>query len=275
MSLDGRYRVPALLSAFRILRELLDRGEGATQADLARSVKLSKSTTHNLLSTLESEGVVRRDPRTRAYRLGPTLISLGAGAAGQMPAATLAADALAPLAAEHGMSYGIAHHTPEGEAQVIERFYPPRDVHVGVTIGARFGPFQGALGKCLLAALDPAECERLVRSRELPAHTERSITDPDRMLAEVERVRRQGWAVSAQELNEVNAVAAPVHDPAGAPLLYLLALGLVDQLPDSRLGEVGRTLHELAARITAESGGFPPGTGGDPASKQEAAVAAQ
>jgi DNA-binding IclR family transcriptional regulator len=213
---------------------------------------------HNMLATLEAERFVRRDARTRAYQLGPALISLGTVAEQQIKAVQLAAEALAPLAASEGISFATAHHTTEGTAQVIERFYPPRDVHVGVTLGARFGHFEGALGKCLLAALEPAQCERLIRGHSLPAHTERSITDTEKMLAEIETVRARGWAVSAQELNEVNAVAAPVFGPSGEPVLYLLGLGLVGQLREDGLDEMGERLHELAEEMTIRSGGCSP-----------------
>jgi len=259
------YRVPAVVTAAAVLRELSERPDGATQTELARAVKASKSTMHNLLATLEAERFVRRDPRTRAYQLGPELISLGSVAEQQMKAVQLAAEALAPLAASERLSFAIAHHTPDGGAQVIERFYPPRDVHVGITLGARFGRFEGAVGKCLLAALPEAEAERAIRRRKLPGYTENSITDADDMAAAVAQVRERGWAVSAQELNEVNAVAVPVFGASGEPVLYLLALGLVDQLPDEQLGELGSRLHGLAEEITRRSGGASPVAAAAPA----------
>lgn len=252
------YRVPAVVTAAAVLRELSERPDGATQTELARAVGASKSTMHNLLATLEAERFVRRDPRTRAYQLGPELISLGSVAEQQLKAVQLAAEALAPLAASEGLSFAIAHHTPEGAAQVIERFYPPRDVHVGVTLGARFQRFEGALGKCLLASLPAAEAERAVRRRKIPAFTERSIVDPEELLAQVTRARERGWAVSAQELNEVNAVAATVFGPGGEPVLYLLALGLVDHLPDDDLDAMGEKLHQLAEEMTRRAGGSSP-----------------
>ena len=204
---------------------------------------------HYLLATLEAERFVVRDPRTRTYQLGPELIWLGSVAGQQMKVVQLAADGLALLAASQGLSCAIALPTPEGEAQVIERFYSADNIHVGISLGARFNRFEGALGKCLLAVLPPAECERVIRQTTLRKHTQRSINDADEMLAEVARVRRRGWAVSAQELNEVNAVAAPVFGADGELLLYLFALGLVDQLPDEKLDAMGARLHDLAEEI--------------------------
>ncbi len=257
----SNYRVSAVVTAVAALRELSERPDGATQTELARAVKSSKSTMHNLLATLEAERFVRRDPRTRIYQLGPELIWLGSVAELQMKAVQLAADGLALLAASQGLSCAIALPTPENEAQVIERFYSPHNIHVGINLGARFNRFEGAIGKCLLAALPPAECERVIRQSTLPKHTQRSISDADEMLAEVARVRRRGWAVSAQELNEVNAVAAPVFGADGEPLLYLFALGLVDQLPDEKLDVIGPKLHDLAEEIAHPRSGQLAGRG--------------
>jgi len=244
------YRVSAVVMALAALRGLAERPDGATQTELARAVGASKSTMHNLLATLEQERFVRRDPRTRIYQLGSDLIWLGSVAESQMKVVHLAAEGLALLAASEGLSCAIALPTPECEAQVVERFYSPHNLHVGITLGACFNRFEGALGKCLLAALPPAECERVIRQSALPKHTRRSISDANEMLAEVALVRRRGWAVSAQELNEVNAVAAPVFGADGEPLLYLLALGLTDQLTDDKLDVIGATLHDLAEAVS-------------------------
>lgn len=60
--------MPAVVGAISVLRELGNLGEGgATQTSLVEKTGLSKSTLHNLLSTLESNDFVRRDPDTRMY----------------------------------------------------------------------------------------------------------------------------------------------------------------------------------------------------------------
>lgn len=262
----SEYRVPAVVAAARILRELadLDGDTGRTQAELARSLEISKSSLHNLLRTLEAEGFVIRDPGTRAYRLGDALIPLGA-AAGQRTSLRLAIDRLAPLATEHGLSFAIAQATAEGEAIVIERFYPPGQVHVGVQVGGRFGPFDGALGKCLLASMDPKRARRVVgSSRTIPAHTEHTITDPERLVEEVAQVRERGWASSTQELNENNAVAAIVPgSDTSSGTVFLLAIGFSRQLPEPALAQAGEMLIGIAEAIARDSGGMGQGGAGN------------
>ena len=110
----------------------------------------------------------------------------------------------------------------------------------------------------LLAALPPQRLSRVLRRAQIPAHTDRAITDADEMLAEIEAVRRQGWAASRQELNENNAVAATVFGADGAPVLLVAALGFASQLDEGAIPVVGSALRELTRAATRESGGRVP-----------------
>jgi len=232
-----------------------------TQAALVRATGISRSSMHNLLNALSEEGFVRRDERSREYRLGPALVPLGATAARQTRILSAAIDTLAPLAAEHGLSLAVAQPIRDDRVQIVDRFYPPEDVHVGITIGSQFGILDGALGKCLLSVKPPEEAAALIRNTELPAFTEQTITDPDRLIADVEEVRRRGWAASRGELNQNNAVAAAVKGHDG-PEAFLLALGFPGQLPDEELPSAGRRLSDLARAIGSdEAASEQPGAG--------------
>jgi DNA-binding IclR family transcriptional regulator len=251
----SKYQVPAVVGAIKVLKQLSGPGEGgATQADLAEATGMSKSTLHNLLHTLEANEFVRRDPDTRRYRLGPALIPLGTAATRQVKLVRSAIDRIAPLAELHHLSFAVAQRTGEDEVQIIERFYPARDVHVGITVGSTYGPLDGALGKVLLAAMDPKRAARLIKARKLPAHTDATITSPEDLIAGIDEVRDRGWAASRGELNENNAVAAGIWTQSGELGLVLLVLGFPNQLNDDRVVEIGELLKSTADSIMAEAG---------------------
>lgn len=82
---DGKYQVPAVVGAIKVLEILSGPAEqGATQTALVEATGLSKSTMHNLLSTLEAHKFVRREESTKTYRLGSALIPLGTAATRQV-----------------------------------------------------------------------------------------------------------------------------------------------------------------------------------------------
>ncbi|MCB0870827.1 MAG: IclR family transcriptional regulator [Solirubrobacterales bacterium] len=256
---NGKYQVPAVVGAISVLNELSGTGEsGATQSELAQATGLSKSTMHNLLSTLEIHGFVRREANTRQYHLGPALIPLGNEATRQVKLVRSTLDRVAPLAAGYGLSFAVAQPIAPDELRIISRFFPP-GVHVGITIGSDYGPMDGALGKILLASMDEAAARKLIKGRKLPAHTQATITSPESLIGEIEEVRARGWSVSHGELNENNAAAAGICGAEGELELVLLALGFPTQLDGDRLDEVGRLLRDTADEVMANAGVALPG----------------
>lgn len=257
-----RYLVPAVVSVGRLLDALAVPGrERATQVELARELDLSKSTAHNLLATLEHLGFVVRDAGSRQYCLGPALVGLGRAAEAGTDLMSVASRRIRQLAVETGVSAAIGRVTNAGRVTVVDRAYPAGSLFVGIGLGGDFGRFDGAIGKCLLAAMDPEEAERLVRSSELEAQTPASITDADAMLKEVAITRERGWGVAVAELNNNHAVAAPLYGPSGDFELLLFVVGFPGQLPKTDMARVGALLRESADAVTAESGGRPEGSG--------------
>ncbi len=247
--------VPALVTACRVLDELeRTQHDAPTLTELARALGLSKSTIHDQLSTLQAHGLVNRDDVTRRYQLGARLVSLGLAAARQLRSATLVAGRLPALAAEHHLTFAVAQVADPLEAVLVDCAYPPDDMHVGLTLGRRYGVFHGAVGKCLLAALDPSTAERVVRDQGIPRHTAQTIVEPDALLADVAAARERGWATSAGEFKENHAVAAPVLNHAGNLELVAFAVGFPAQLRDDDLQRLGNLLSELANEVEATTG---------------------
>ena len=251
------YRVPAVVAAIRILDVLAaQNGQGASLSEIARSIERSKSTVFNVLSTLEAEGLVARHPASRRYHLGSRLVPLGAAAARAARPLAVALERARGLATETGLSVAVAQVIAGPVAQVVDSVTPPSGLHVGITIGDRYGIRDGAIGKSLLAGLPEEEAGRLVRESSPRPHTARTLTDADALLADVARVRDRGWATSLGELNENNAVSACVTGPDGPPLLVLAVLGFASQMPGERAAEIGGGVCALTESVSMETGGL-------------------
>jgi DNA-binding IclR family transcriptional regulator len=241
--------VPAVAVACRILDALARPDiDGATLTELSRLVAVSKSTLHGQLATLEAHGLVHRNPETRRFRLGAALVSLGRAAGRDLQSTDLAAQSLPELARQERLTFGVAQVIESTDAVVVDRAYPPEAVHIGLTLGSHYGAFDGAIGKCLLAAMPPKTAERVVCERDIPRHTSHTIVDAEELLEDVERVRSRGWATSERELKESHAVAVPLWNRSGLDLV-LFAVGFPGQLPADRLAIVGALLRRTAADI--------------------------
>jgi DNA-binding IclR family transcriptional regulator len=251
-----RYRVPAVMAANSILEAIARAPDGMTHTELVRELELSKSSAHNLLSTLESLGWVRRDPRGRAYRLGGGLVRLGAFAVRQVDALALAMERTHEIAGEHHLTVIAAQPLGRGDVEVVAVAFPD-DTHVGISLGTRYSWFDGAVGKVLLSLEPQPAAEQLVRerARQIPAHTERTLTEPEALLADVEHVRSVGYGASIGEYRHNNAVAVPVRDADGRLAAVLIAIGFPDRLTRDAIPSIGHTLRDVADAITAECGG--------------------
>jgi IclR family pca regulon transcriptional regulator len=87
---------------------------------------------------------------------------------------------------------------------------------VGLSVGVRLPATCTSMGRVLLAALDPAEARRRIEAAPRRALTARTITDPAALMACLDRVRADGYAVIDQELEiGLVSIAVPVFDRAG------------------------------------------------------------
>src|SRR5918999_791866 len=107
-------------------------------------------------------------------------------------------------------------------------------------------------GKALLAFLPPEELDTAF-AQSLPQFTDRTITDPTELRAELDRVRRRGYAVSRGELETALwGASAPVLDRRNRPLAVVSVWGAEGRLRTrGRLDELGRAVASTATAIAA------------------------
>src|SRR5438067_13802863 len=92
----------SILSSFRSEVPLLGVSE------LARTVGMSRSTTHRYVATLASLGYLQQDAATKKYRLGPRVLDLGFSAINSMELREVAAPHLRQLSDDTGYTVNMA-----------------------------------------------------------------------------------------------------------------------------------------------------------------------
>ncbi len=199
----SRERVAASGRALEILDLLAVEGALGTN-EIARRLGTAASTVSRQLGTLVAFGYAERDPGTGLYRLGIRLVHLGNLVLLRIDLRSVARPHLEALVAETGETATLSV-AGDPDAVTID-FVPARHQVQGVTqLGRPSVAHATAAGKVMLAFT--------VRHSHPPlrAYTERTITDPDVLAAELERIRRNGFAEAYEEREpELNAVAAPV-----------------------------------------------------------------
>ncbi|WP_447003833.1 IclR family transcriptional regulator [Saccharothrix isguenensis] len=231
--------VQSLQRAFGLLERLADAGGEASLSELAATSGLPLPTIHRLIRTLVTLGYVRQNSNRR-YTLGSRLIRLGESASRQF--GTWARPFLAQLVDQVGETANLA--VLDGDEVVYVAQVPSRhSMRMFTEVGRRLLPHGTGVGKAMLAQLPRDEVRALLARTGLPACTPNTITDVDRLLASLDRIAAQGYALdeSEQELG-VRCIAVPLR---GAPTLAAVSVSG----PDSRLTKesVARIVPELQA----------------------------
>ena len=221
--------------------------------ELARRLKLHKSTVSRLLSTLEAGGFVQQDPRNGRYRLGLQLATLAGLALTQYDLRDVARPQLQELAVKAGETTTLSVLDSDAAVNVDQVLAPQPLKHLG-WIGRRLPLHCTAAGKPLLAYQPSETVERLI-CRPLERYTPRTVVDPTVLRRELETIRRQGFAIVAEEFEEdLSAVGAAVFDHRGEVIGSITVSGPSFRMNAERLPEVGDLVRRAAGGISAKLG---------------------
>jgi len=199
--------VQSIERAFGLLETMADHGGTMGLSQLAAESGLPLPTIHRLLRTLVDLGYLRQDS-SRQYVLAPRLIRLGESSGAML--SVWAKPHLDRLVAELGESANLA--MLDGDEIVYVAQVPSKhSMRMFTEVGRRVFVHCTGVGKAVLAQLPDATVREIVRRVGMPAQTDHSITDPDALVAELDRIRERGWAEDdgEQEVG-VHCFAVPV-----------------------------------------------------------------
>ena len=241
-----QYRLESVDNALQILMLLVTRTE-IRLTDVSVHLGVASSTAHRLLAMLQYRGLIRQDPRTKAYQAGPSLDLLAFTVLKQLDIRDRARPVLEKLNADLQETVHLGRL--EGvEVDFVTSIESPQALRVSNRLGVAMPAHCTSTGKVLLAALSPDELNRLYPGPDLVQMTRHSIATTAALRTELDAVRRRGHAMSNEEGEEgVVSIAVPVRNGA---------LALNASMPVSRMTkELRRTalsqLSDAAAEIEA------------------------
>lgn len=244
-----RYQAPSVKKAFQILSLITRSDRGMGVSDLARHLELSKSTVHGITAALEELGAIIRDPATKHYTAGLTLLELGKSAYSQFDLKDLARPIMEDLMAhsQESVFLGVLNGDRVTILDVVES---TNDLKITSPVGTTIPLMAAATGKVFLAAKDEHRLLEMISSKGLVKFTENTITDPDLFVKEIEHVRENGYATDYEEyILGVRAVASPItgnKDYRSA----IWVVGFKTSLDDDKMQTLIRKTKTAAARIS-------------------------
>jgi len=240
--------VAAVERAVAVLESLAD-GELGTN-EIARRTGLNASTASRQLATLVAGGLVEHVADTGRYRLGLRLVELGSAALGRFDLRDLARPHLRALVDATGETATLS--VPgETDAITVDFVQSPRSVRSVAQLGRPSIGHATAAGKIVLA-FDASARDSLPLRR----YTTRTIVDDQALDAELERVRRDGFARATDE-REVGlaAIAAPVLNRAGELVAIVGVQGPSERFRGRELTGAVVSLRDVVVALSRAVGG--------------------
>jgi DNA-binding IclR family transcriptional regulator len=216
---------------------------------ISRRLRFPPSTTRRLLKAMMSRRLVQQDPITKRYRLGPGVFYLASVAKEGLDVRKIALPVMERLKDVTGENTTL-HELRDDKRVCVEKVESKQVLRDTVLIGDQFPAHCGASGKALLAYLSAEEIKGYLNSaKPLAALTSRTITDPQKLSAELARIKRKGFAFSCGErvMDGLCAISAPIFDYDGK-VRYSLTITLTP----FRLRAKGRDKLAQLVRKSAE-----------------------
>lgn len=223
-------RAAAMLSAFSVERPRL------SLAEITAELGMSKATAHRYARALRAANLLRYDPASGKYTLGPRILALEAAARAGLPIVTAAEPYLERLTRETDHTTVLS--VWNGDAPTVVRCLDNTtgDVRLSVRTGSQLDLTRSAQGRVFCAFLPALEA---------PAVARRIKGSPD-LRQIVDEVRRRGYAVNTPDDNGVRVIAAPVFERS-----QIVAALAVMGTAVSLAGEAGEAAATALTRVAA------------------------
>ena len=212
-------------------------------SEITARLGVSRATAHRYTVALRQANLLRYDPATNEYTLGPQVLTLAGAAGAGLPVVAIAGPHMESLVRR--VNETIVLSVWDGEAPVVVRAddNPDRLVRISIHTGSRLTLFGSSQGRVFCAFLPEGEVPGL----------RRELRRNKALATELQRVRRQRIAITSDVEPGIRVIAAPVFQ--GDRLMATVAIvGTSASIPEARTSRMARELLVTAAALSREFG---------------------
>ncbi len=223
--------------------------DGITLDDICERLSLPKTSAYDIVTTLAEMGMVNVDRGQRQrYTIGLTAYRIGINYTNNMDFISVLEPELKAFARSVGKTvfFGVRS---DHEVVYICKAEPENPIITTATVGTKNPMYCTSLGKVILAFSDEETRELVLGRIHFQKKTERTITDRESLLDELEKVREQGYARDEREVEEhMECVGAPVFGSDGRLLGAISVSSLYK--PEEDYERLGKLVCEKAKEVS-------------------------
>lgn len=258
---SGPKTIQSVHRATRILLSFSPKHPQWGVSELSKALELHPSTVSRLMTTLKKAGMLKQDPLTKKYELSLRVLDLAQAVISRLDLVRIALPFMTELVAKYKESAFMVVLDGTNTVTVAQVTAPRVMASARYSVGRRSLAHTVSGGKVLLAYSPESVVDQLIK-RGLRAYTPHTITSPWKLLAALEQIRQQGYAISDQEFEiGLFAVAAPIRDHEGKVIASICTSGPCERLASEHLPDFIAGVCETARRISTALGWSGPTSG--------------
>ncbi len=245
----GDTYVQSFARGLQVIRSFSAHAPQQTLSEVAQRTGLTRAGARRILLTLEGLGYVRCNGRQ--FSLAPRILDLGFAYLSSLPLWNLAEPVMERLVEDVKESCSAA--VLDGpEVVYVLRVPTHKIMSINLGIGSRLPAYCTSMGRVLLAELDEHAVDSLLRDNPPAPRTPRTLTDVAAIKAQLVTVRRQGWCLVDQELEEgLVSLSVPIRDRSGRAIAAMNISGQVNRTSPAFMAErLLPKLQKAAAEIS-------------------------
>ncbi len=238
----------ALCHGLEVLKFLSSRRSvGVTE--VADFIKVNKSTAFRILQTLQVYNMAEQDLKTNRYKLGPAILMMADQFSKNAHIMGIAKPFMLEFVAETKMSCHLCMLSND-EVVMIEQFEGKYTFSNNSRVGIREPLHASSVGKCLVAFSAEEKREKIVKNHKYDIYNEKTIKNSQEFKLEIEKIRKQGFAVDNFEISDnVRCVAVPILDKTGVAKYSMGVSGTITRMTDERLAQLTSELKRISKSI--------------------------
>ncbi|WP_323036992.1 HTH-type transcriptional regulator BhcR [Pararhodobacter sp.] len=252
----GQNTIQAVDRAIDVL-EVLAEGGTMTLTEIATVMDQSPATLYRVLTTFEARGMVERDSLTQEWSVGASTFRIGATFLRRSNVIARALPAMRALMEATGETSNLGIEKSDmviflsqvETHESIRAFFPP---------GTQAPMHASGIGKALLSTFSEERLRRFLRACPFTRFTAQTIVSRDGFLAEVDQIRRQGYAFDNEEKSYgMRCIAAPIVSFQGQAVAGISISGPSHRVTPDTVERFGALVKAAGEEVSRSLGAAP------------------
>ena len=251
----GDSYVQSFARGLEVIRSFSAQSPRQTLSEVAGRTGLTRAGARRILLTLQTLGYVESDGKL--FRLTARILDLGFAYLSSLPIWNLAEPLMESQVGrvKESCSAAVLDGT---DIVYVMRISTHKIMSISLGVGSRLPAYCTSMGRMLLSALPPDQMMQLLQASERSARTRYTVTDPNELAAKIAQVRKQGWSMVNQELEEgLVSMAAAITDRAGQTVAALNISGQANRtsakvMQDTMLPALLETAQRISERLSLQ-----------------------